>query len=280
MVKVSIQIEDPRDPEVSELLAQHQSFCNSVTEACGVHALDVEKLRVPGVTLFGYREDGELLGLCALKLLGGNAAELKSMHTKAEARGTGVARKLLDHVIAYAKSGDIGTLMLETGSQDAFIPARKLYESFGFSYRDKFADYPALASSSFMQLNLDARDPKDVVEQFLLEVRSGSKPELAMKFMADSVTAHQVISEESLSIQRTPEEYAEHVMEMKTEYGDFTFAIDELIQEGSKVYARWTQHGNGITQVTSCVYRVDQGKIVEYWIQIDRLGLEIQRGAK
>ena len=95
--------------------------------------------------------------------------------------------------------------------------------------------------------------------------------------MADEVIANQVVSEERLTIARTPDEYAEHVEEMVLEYGAFDFQIDELISEGNKVYARWTQVGNGITQVTSCVYRIENDKICEYWIQIDRLGLQIQR---
>ena len=95
--------------------------------------------------------------------------------------------------------------------------------------------------------------------------------------MSAEVIANQVVSEESLTITRTPLEYAEHVEEMLQEYGDFDFRVDELISEGNKVYARWTQVGNGVKQVTSCVYRVENEKIREYWIQIDRLGLELQK---
>lgn len=95
--------------------------------------------------------------------------------------------------------------------------------------------------------------------------------------MADEVIANQVVSEERLTIARTPQEYAEHVEEMVLEYGAFDFQIDELIAEGNRVYARWTQVGNGITQLTSCVYRIEDNKIREYWIQIDRLGLQLQK---
>lgn len=117
---------------------------------------------------------------------------------------------------------------------------------------------------------------KELVFQFLTQVRSGKSPDSAQEFMAPVVRAHQVISEAEQVIERTPAEYAEHVREMIEAYGHFDFEIDELIAEGDKVYARWTQFGNGVRQVTSCVYRVDQNKIVEYWIQIDRLGLQLQ----
>lgn len=119
---------------------------------------------------------------------------------------------------------------------------------------------------------------KNIIQSFLLEVRSGKNPDATAKYMADSVRAHQVASEEPVTVVRTPAEYAEHVREMKAEYGDFDFEIEELIAEGDRVYARWNQLGNGIRQFTSCVYRLENGLIVEYWIQIDRLGLEIQKG--
>ena len=120
------------------------------------------------------------------------------------------------------------------------------------------------------------RTPKEIVREFLSEVRSGRNPEAAGAYMAPLVQANQVISETTQVVERTPQQYTEHVLEMKAAYGDFEFQVDELIAEGTKVYARWTQFGNGIRQVTSCVYRVENDLIVEYWIQIDRLGLQLQ----
>lgn len=116
-----------------------------------------------------------------------------------------------------------------------------------------------------------------LVRDFLLEVRSGKNPDAASKYMAPVVKANQVVSEESLQISRTPAQYAEHVREMLAEYGNFEFEIEELICEDEKVYARWNQFGKGIRAVTSCVYRIEAGLIVEYWIQIDRLGIELQK---
>jgi predicted ester cyclase len=71
--------------------------------------------------------------------------------------------------------------------------------------------------------------------------------------------------------------------------GNFTFTVDELIAEGDRVYARWTQAGTHVGQidehpptgaqiieVASAVYRVEGDRIVEYWIQLDRQGLAIQ----
>ncbi|MFB7341634.1 ester cyclase [Streptomyces hydrogenans] len=132
-------------------------------------------------------------------------------------------------------------------------------------------------------------DAKDTVRQFLLQVRSGLHPERADRFMADRVRAHQVVSEAPEVVERTPRQYTEHVQEMLDAYGPFTLTVDELIAEGDRVYARWTQEGRHIgpvdghpptgariTAMTSAVYRVEDGLIVEYWIQIDRQGIEAQ----
>ncbi|MFJ6013089.1 ester cyclase [Streptomyces sp. NPDC092952] len=130
---------------------------------------------------------------------------------------------------------------------------------------------------------------KDTVRQFLLQVRSGLHPERAGHFMADLVRAHQVASEAPEVVERTPRQYTEHVQEMLDAYGPFTLTVDELIAEGDRVYARWTQDGRHvgpvgghaptgarITTMTSAVYRVEDGLIVEYWIQIDRQGTAAQ----
>ncbi|HET9432078.1 MAG TPA: ester cyclase, partial [Chitinophagaceae bacterium] len=87
----------------------------------------------------------------------------------------------------------------------------------------------------------------------------------------------------------TPQDYSEHVKEFLSVYGNFSFEISELISEGDKVYARWIQKGKHLaeidgyaptgkplTEIASAVYRLDNNKIAEYWIQIDRLGFEKQ----
>lgn len=88
---------------------------------------------------------------------------------------------------------------------------------------------------------------------------------------------------------RTPQNYTEHISEFISLFGKLTFVITELLAEEDKVYARWKQIGNHLTEIdgykptgkplveiASCVYRLQNGKIVEYWIQIDRLGFENQ----
>jgi predicted ester cyclase len=131
--------------------------------------------------------------------------------------------------------------------------------------------------------------PELTVRQFMEEVRSGRSPDAASRYFAPVVQAHQVTSEGETTVARTPAEYAGHVRGFTAAFGDYRFDIEELIAQGDRVYVRWRQQGshqgsfNGesptgapLTEIGSAVYRVVDGRIVEYWIQLDRKGLEVQ----
>ncbi|MEO2215283.1 ester cyclase [Paenibacillus amylolyticus] len=130
---------------------------------------------------------------------------------------------------------------------------------------------------------------EQIVRTFFEEVRSGRNPDYASIVMAEQVLAHQVISEDEVTVTRTPSNYADHVREMIEAYGEFSLEILELLTQGDKVYVRWRQMGTHIGEVdgysptnlpvieiASAVYRVENEQIAEYWIQIDRLGIEKQ----
>ena len=151
---MEITIEDPRAQEVSALLHKHLDFCHSVTPAENVFALDVEKLRLPGIALFGARDQGELVGVCALKLITSTHAELKSMHVLPSSRGKGIGGLLVSHLLDFARAGGIERVSLETSPDDAFAPARRLYASRGFVESGPFADYQEGPTSVFMSLSV------------------------------------------------------------------------------------------------------------------------------
>ncbi len=130
---------------------------------------------------------------------------------------------------------------------------------------------------------------QETVQNFLLTVRSGRNPDRAKDFMAEKVLAHQMNAENQQTLVRTPQDYADHVKDFLQMYGKFEFEITEIIAQDNKVYARWKQTGKHLNQigdypptglplieVASAVYRLENGKIVEYWIQIDRAGFDKQ----
>jgi putative acetyltransferase len=149
-----ISIDDPRADDVRALLARHLEFARATTLPEDVYALDVDGLVDPGVTFFSYRADGELLGVAALKRIDDEHAEVKSMHTAEEARGRGVGRALVDHIVELARERGYKRLSLETGSGPAFVPARALYASAGFEPCGAFGDYRPSPNSAYMTREL------------------------------------------------------------------------------------------------------------------------------
>lgn len=152
---MQIRLDDPLSADVAPLLARHLQLMRDTSPPESVHALDGSGLAVPGVQFFTLREDdGQLLGMGAVKQLSGPEGEIKSMHILAEARGRGLARVMLDHLIAAARAAGWDRLSLETGVEDAFAPARALYARAGFVECPPFEGYWADPNSHFMALDL------------------------------------------------------------------------------------------------------------------------------
>jgi putative acetyltransferase len=153
MPKGRITIDDPRADDVRALLDRHLSFARATTPPEDVFALDVDGLLDPSVTFFSFR-DGGVLGVAALKQLDEHHGEIKSMHTADEARGRGIARALVEHIIGVARERGYRRLSLETGAGPAFAPARALYASASFTPCEAFGDYTPSPRSAYMTLEL------------------------------------------------------------------------------------------------------------------------------
>ena len=149
-----IRVDDLRGPEIKQLLEAHLDLMRAITPPESVHALDLDGLRAPEVTFWTMWIDGELLCCGALKELSPTHGEIKSMHTAARARGRGLARKMVDHILSEARARSYTRLSLETGGFDAFIPARTLYADFGFQMTEPFGDYERDPNSAYMTLEL------------------------------------------------------------------------------------------------------------------------------
>jgi len=153
-VPVEIKADDLSGAEVRELLREHLRDAARHSPPESVHALDVEGLSRPEVTFWTAWEGGELLGCGALKELDAGHGEIKSMRTVVHHLRKGVASKMLDHIIEEARRRGYSRISLETGSMEAFEPARRLYANFGFTYCGPFADYVEDPHSVFMTMEL------------------------------------------------------------------------------------------------------------------------------
>jgi putative acetyltransferase len=155
-VEVVIAVDDPRAEDVRRLLERHLSFSAVLSPAEHVHALDLDGLLDPRVTLFSARDAAGLLGFVALKALAATHGELKSMHVTEEARRQGIGRALLDHLLAVAADRGYSRVSLETGAMEAYAPARSLYRKAGFRTCAPFGGYTSNPYSLCMSVALTA----------------------------------------------------------------------------------------------------------------------------
>ncbi|WP_282608643.1 GNAT family N-acetyltransferase [Pelagibius sp. Alg239-R121] len=158
-MKFSIREDDLTGEAIAGLLQNHLDFTAGQSPPESTHALDLDELRAPDITFWSAWDGGTLMGCVALKALDAvegqpGHGEIKSMHTAEAARGRGVARNLMEHLMAEARRQGYGRLSLETGSMESFAAARKLYASFGFETCDPFGNYVVDPYSEFMTLEL------------------------------------------------------------------------------------------------------------------------------
>ena len=140
-MELVITIEESLTDELAQILQAHWLFCTSSTPIEHVYALDASKLFSPDITVFGARIDGELVGVGALRRLDAHHAELKSMHTLAKSRGSGVGKAMVAHIEQFAKEQGVKRISLETGATEPFKPAHQLYESLGYQDCEAFGKY-------------------------------------------------------------------------------------------------------------------------------------------
>lgn len=141
-------------PEVHALLEQHLRDMRAWSPPESVHALDLAGLRRPEVSFWTLWDGENLLGCGALKQLSPAHGEIKSMRTADAHRRRGVARTMLEHILAEARRRGYARLSLETGSQPGFEPARALYARYGFVVCGPFEGYALDPNSVFMTLEL------------------------------------------------------------------------------------------------------------------------------
>lgn len=151
-----IRVDDLTGPEIRALLEEHLRNMYELSPPESVHALDLDALRRPEITFWTAWSDRALVGCGALKELDPAHGEVKSMRTASAHRRRGVGRAMLEHIIAEARARNYVRLSLETGSMAAFLPARRLYESYGFTCCAPFADYTDDPNSAFMTRTLAA----------------------------------------------------------------------------------------------------------------------------
>lgn len=106
----------------------------------------------PGGALLMAAQDGVAIGTCALLPMGEGAFEVAKMTVAESHRGLGLGKKLLAHVIEYARETEAKRLYLETNRK--LQTAIHVYESLGFRHLppERVKPSPYARANVFMEL--------------------------------------------------------------------------------------------------------------------------------
>lgn len=146
----TIARERPTGADLALLMERHTADMHADTPPESIHMMDASALDQPHIAFFVLRESGRPLAMGAYKRIDASHAEIKSMHVLSEARGRGLSKAMLDHLLAEARRDGFARLSLETGIQPTFIAARALYARAGFVDCPPFEGYHDDPNSVFM----------------------------------------------------------------------------------------------------------------------------------
>lgn len=134
------------------MLARLDAYCAALYPAESNHLMDIASLLQGDVLFLVARDvDGAAVG-CAALVNKQEYGEVKRMFVDERRRGLGTGRKLLEHLVMFARMSGLSTLRLETGIHQP--EAISLYERMGFVRRAPFGDYQEDPLSLFMEMRL------------------------------------------------------------------------------------------------------------------------------
>ncbi len=151
---MDIRLDDLSGPAIAAFLQAHLDDIAPTAPAESRHALDLSGLRQASIRFYSGCIDGKVAACGALKSLGTEHLELKSMRTEPHLRGQGLASQLLAHLLSEARASGHRRSSLETGSMAFFQAAHALYRRHGFVECGPFADYRLDPNSLFMTREL------------------------------------------------------------------------------------------------------------------------------
>lgn len=155
-----ISVDKLESGQIKRLLEEHNQDMRLHSPEGSLHALDLDALKAPEITFWSVWSGDDLAGCGALKQLDELNGEIKSMRTARDFLRQGIAARLLGHILQVAEERGCAKVWLETGAPDVFIPARRLYERFGFEYCEPFGTYSEDPYSMFMCRSLGAGSAK------------------------------------------------------------------------------------------------------------------------
>jgi putative acetyltransferase len=150
--EIGIEPEDPRQPDVRRMIAESDAYMQALYPSESNHLVDADALAASDTVFLVARRNGELLGSVAFRVITPGHAEMKRMFVRAEARGSGLGRRLLEALEDAACQKHISRISLETGIKQA--EAIGLYRASGYRECPPFGTYTPDPLSLFMTKRL------------------------------------------------------------------------------------------------------------------------------
>ena len=129
---------------------------------------------------------------------------------------------------------------------------------------------------------MSTKENKAIIMRLFDEVFSQGNMEVIDELVAEDVSGQDAAIDET----RTIDDVRRVVVLFRTAFPDASYTIHDLIAEGDRVVARWSltgTHRGTYLDVSPTekrvilkgilIYRLEDEKIVEYWGEIDHLGL-------
>lgn len=146
---MNIAFETPDQPEIVALIADLDAYQLTLYPPESVYALDMASLKQPNVLFAVARNaDGAAVG-CGAMVVMPEFAEVKRMYMRPEARGQGLAKRLLSLLEQEAAQRGSTLYTLETGPSQP--EAIALYERLGYQRCGPYGDYRDDPLSVFMR---------------------------------------------------------------------------------------------------------------------------------
>jgi putative acetyltransferase len=146
--EISIGPEDARQADVRRIIAESGAYLQVLYPSESNHVIDVDALAAPDAVFLVARRAGEILGSIAFRIIAPGHAEIKRMFVRAEARGKGVGRRLLEALEDEARRRNVNRISLETGIRQP--EAIGLYRASGYQDCPPFGTYRCDPLSLFM----------------------------------------------------------------------------------------------------------------------------------
>jgi ribosomal protein S18 acetylase RimI-like enzyme len=141
---VVIEAVDPEDPDAQHCLRAYQAELDrrfdTGFQLDATLPLAADELRPPAGCFLVARRDGAPIACGGLKLHGTGPAEIKRVWVDSEARGLGLARRLVDELEGRARAAGAPAVQLDTNR--TLVEAIAMYRKLGYTEVEPFNEEP------------------------------------------------------------------------------------------------------------------------------------------